>query len=161
MEFNKQVSNPMLIGAMELMKAEKSAEHNNMLLTEIMKAQFLSPATVEPAPKFNEEGKAELAPGTQIHFPMLTAPDGKNFFAAFTDQMEADKWKKEDDFQYVALNFDDYVGLLFRPDAEGKENPAAGFVVNPFGGNVVITKDTMKALLLAREQARQNAKKKQ
>ena len=159
MEFNKSVSNPMLIGAMELMKAEKTAEHNTMLLNEIIKAKFLAPVAMNPAPAVKEDGTTELAPGTQIHFPMLTAPDGKNFFAAFTDQQEADKWKKDDATQYAVMSFDDYAGLLFRKDAQGNENPAAGFVINPFGGNLVIGKEMMAALIQIREQARRDAKK--
>ena len=44
MEFNKPVSNPMLVGAIELMKAEDTPDHRNMFLNEMMKAFFLAPA---------------------------------------------------------------------------------------------------------------------
>lgn len=158
MEFNKQVSNPMLIGTIELMKADRSKEHHNMLVNEILKAQFLTPATVTPIPQVNGEGKTEIAEGTQIQFPMLTAPDGKSFFVAFTDQMELDKWKKEGEFQNVAMNFDDYAGILSRKDENGNENPAAGFVINPFGCNLVLTKDMVKAMWEAKMQARKDTK---
>ena len=40
MEFNKQVSNPLLVGAMELMRAEPNAQHNNTLIVEIIKANL-------------------------------------------------------------------------------------------------------------------------
>lgn len=156
MEFNKQVSNPMLIGAIELMKADRSQEHHNMLVNEILKAQFLTPATVDPVPVENEQESVKPGEGTKIQFPMLTAPDGKSFFVAFTDQMELDKWKREDNLQKVAMNFDDYVGLLFRQDARGMENPSAGFVINPFGCNIVMTKEMVKAIWEAREQARKD-----
>ena len=56
MEFNKNVSNPMLVGAIELMKAEDTPEHRNMFVAELVKASFLSPALVEPAPAENAEG---------------------------------------------------------------------------------------------------------
>lgn len=159
MEFNKQVSNPMLIGAMELMKAEKTAEHNTMLLNEILKAQFLSPAYINPEPKVDAEGKVGFVPGTQIHFPMLTAPDGKHFFAAFTDQMEAEKWKQPEGIHYVALNFDDYAGMVLRKGPGNQENPSGGFVINPFGANAVISREMVSALVQIREQARRDAKK--
>lgn len=157
MEFNKQVSNPMLIGAIELMKADRSKEHHNMLVNEILKAQFLTPANVNPIPKVDADGKTEVAQGTQVHFPMLTAPDGKHFFVAFTDQMELDKWKKEGEFQNVTMSFDDYAGILSRKDANGNENPAAGFVINPFGCNLVLTKDMVKAMWEAKVQAKKDA----
>lgn len=54
MEFNKSVSNPMLMGAIELMKAEDTPEHRNMFIGELGKASFLSPAIVDPAPTEGE-----------------------------------------------------------------------------------------------------------
>ena len=48
MEFNKTVSNPMLVGALELMKAEDTPAHRNMFMGELTKASFLTPAIIEP-----------------------------------------------------------------------------------------------------------------
>ena len=60
MEFNKNVSNPMLVGAIELMKAEDTPEHRGMFVEELAKAEFLSPAMVNPAPAEGADG--ELIP---------------------------------------------------------------------------------------------------
>ena len=49
MEFNKPVSNPLLMGSIELMKAEDTPAHRNMFMGELAKAEFLSPAIIEPA----------------------------------------------------------------------------------------------------------------
>ena len=88
MEFNKSVSNPMLVGSIELMKAEDTPEHRNMFVGELLKADLLSPAIVEPAPEENAEGKPVVAPGSKVQFPMLNTPDGARFFMAFTDRAE-------------------------------------------------------------------------
>ena len=77
MEFNKQVSNPMLIGTIELMKADRSKEHHNMLVNEILKAQFLTPADVNSFPTVNAECKTEVSEDTRIQFPRRTAPEGE------------------------------------------------------------------------------------
>ena len=88
MEFNKTVSNPMLVGALELMKAEDTPAHRNMFMGELTKASFLTPAIIEPAPTEDAEGKLVLAPNSKVQFPMLNTPDGAKFFMAFTDAAE-------------------------------------------------------------------------
>lgn len=158
MEFNKPVSNPMLIGAIELMKAEASPEHRKMVSDEIVKAHFLSPAIVTPEPEPNAEGELRLAPGTQVQFPMLSANDGKQFFVAFTDTMEMSKWKSVEGQPTFSLTFDDYAGMLLKRDAQGNQGPAAGFVVNPFGANIIVPKE-MVAQYLAERAARANGGK--
>ena len=92
MEFNKTVSNPMLVGALELMKAEDTPAHRNMFMGELTKASFLTPAIIEPAPTEDAEGKLVLAPNSKVQFPMLNTPDGAKFFMAFTDAAEYGKW---------------------------------------------------------------------
>jgi hypothetical protein len=41
MEFNKPVSNPMMVGSIELLKAEDTPEHRQMFMEELQKAKFL------------------------------------------------------------------------------------------------------------------------
>ncbi len=159
MEFNKPVSNPMLVGALELLRAEDTPDHRTLFMDEVLKATFLIPAIVTPTPEPDEEGKVKIAPGSKVQFPMLTAKDGKSFFMAFTDWTELKKWKDEEGQQTFAVRFQDYADMLFRKDAEGNMNPAGGFVINPFGGNMVMTRELMagmmaSALKQAREQGR-------
>lgn len=150
MEFNKSVSNPMLVGSIELMKDEDTPGHRNMFMGELAKAELLSPAIIDPEPK--EEGeKLTIAPGSKVQFPMLTAPDGKKFFMGFTDAWEYDKWKeKNPDFPTFALKLEDYASMLFRKDAEGNVCPALGLVVNPFGANIVLPKEMIAGLMAAK-----------
>ena len=60
MEFNKPVSNPMLVGALELMKAEDTPAHRNMFMGELTKASFLTPAIIDPAPTEDANGFIEF-----------------------------------------------------------------------------------------------------
>lgn len=150
MEYGKQVSNPMLVGAIELMKAEDTPDHRNMFINEMMNAKFLAPAIVTPKPETDESGKVTIQPGSQIQFPMLTAPEGKQFFMAFSDETELKKWKDEQEQQTFSLTFDDYAAMLLRKDKNGNTSPALGFVINPFGGNIVITKEMAARLMGAK-----------
>ena len=65
----------MLMGTIQLVKADPSQEHKNMFIAELMKAQFKAPVLVTPEPEVDAEGKAKLVPGSKVQFPMLTAPD--------------------------------------------------------------------------------------
>ncbi|MCM1043894.1 MAG: SseB family protein [Candidatus Gastranaerophilales bacterium] len=149
MEFNKPVTNPMLVGAIELLKAEDTPDHRQLFMDEVMKAAFLIPAEVSPAPEPDQEGKVRLTPANKIQFPMLSAPDGKRFFMAFTDWTELKKWKDEEGQQTFVVRFKDYADMLFRKDAKGNVNPAGGFVINPYGGNIVITRELAASFIAA------------
>ena len=81
---------------------------------------------------------------------LLTTKDGKRFFMAFTDWMELKKWKDEENQQTFALKFEDYAAMLLRKDAQGNTSPALGFVINPYGGNIVISKEMAAGLMAAR-----------
>lgn len=151
MEFNKSVSNPMLVGSIELLKAEDTPEHRNMFVAELQKASLLSPALIEPAPVEDAEGNLTVAPDSSVQFPMLTASDGKRFFVGFTDMAEYEKWKeKNKDFPFFALRFEDYAGMLFRKDARGNLSPALGFVINPYGANLVVPKEMVAGIMAAK-----------
>ncbi len=155
MEINKPISNPMLVGAMELMKEEDTPEHRKLFLDEVMKANFLAPVIIEPAPVKDETGTFRLQPGSQVQFPMLKTQNGMHFFMAYTDLTELKKWKDEENQQTFLLRLEDYAQMLFQKDPQGNENPAAGFVINPFGANRAIVRELVASLMAAK----QNGKK--
>ena len=51
------------------------------------------------------------------------------------------------------MNFDDYAGMLLRKDAQGNISPALGFVINPFGGNIVVTREMVASMIAAKLKA--------
>lgn len=162
MEFNKSVSNPMLIGAIELMREEDTPEHRNMFIGELSKASFLSPAIVEPAPAEGPDGELAIAPGSKVQFPMLTGADGMRFFMAFTDMAEYNKWQEKNPEQklpYFSLKIEDYAGIVLRRDPKGGICPALGIVVNPFGANIIIPREMLAGMVSAKAaQANQAAR---
>ena len=153
MEFNKPVSNPMMVGSIELLKAEDTPEHRQMFLEELQKAKFLAPVVIDPVPQPDEKGQVRIPRDAKVQFPMLSTEDGRKFFMAFTDWMELKKWKDEENQQTVAMNFDDYAGMLLRKDAQGNSSPALGFVINPFGGNIVVTREMVAGMIAAKLKA--------
>ena len=141
MEQAKSITNPMLVGAIELMKAENTLEHRNLFIGEMIKAKFLAPVVLDPEPIPDENGAVKLTAENKIQLPMLTAPDGNHYFMAFSDMQELQLWKKEEKQNVFALTFQDYVKMVLRPD-----NNSAGFVINPYGANLVISKQMLEAI---------------
>lgn len=141
----------MLMGCIQLMKAEDTPEHRSMFVEELVKASFQAPAIIEPAPVQDAEGKLTIASGSKVQFPMLATKDGKKFFMGFTDPVEYQKWAERDkNLPCFALRFDDYVNMLFRKDAQGNDCPALGIVLNPMGDNVVVPKEMVAGIMAAR-----------
>lgn len=161
MEFNKTVSNPMLVGCIELVKAEDTPEHRNMFVAELQKATFQAPALIDPEPVADADGNLTITPGGKVQFPMLSTPDGRKFFMGFTDPVEYRKWAETaKELPFFSLKFDDYAGMIFKKDAEGRECPAVGLVINPMGANVVIPKEMIAGVMATRiAQAKQMAVK--
>lgn len=149
MEFNKPVSNPMLVGAIELMKAEDTPEHRSMFLEELMKATFWSPSVIEPKPQEDEEGKLVIAPGSKVQFPMISTGDGSRFFMAFTDESEYARWveKAPERLPVFALSLEDYAGMVLRRDPNGNICPALGVAINPYGANIILPREMLAGIL--------------
>lgn len=141
MKQNNQLANPMLLGAIELMKAENTDENRKLFVDELMKAHFLAPVEITPAPQINEDGMAMIAPDSEIQCPMLNTKSGVQYYMAFTDWNELKKWQNTNKQQTFMFRFEDYAGMLLSKDKDGNPSPAAGFVIDPFGSNVVIHKE--------------------
>lgn len=150
MNHGKPISNPMLCGTIELMKAENTPEHRKMFMDEMIRATYISPVVITPQPQPDANGMIKLTPENKIQFPMITTKEDKKFFVAFTDGEELKKWKTEGEQQTLALKFDDYAGMLFRKDKEGNSSPALGFVINPFSSNILITKEMVAQIMATR-----------
>lgn len=151
MEFNKPVSNPMLAGSIQLVKAEDTPEHRNMFISELIKAHFLMPANITPEPEKTEDGRLRLLPESQIQFPMLENDKGEHFFMAFTSKREFDKWMENEDKAAFTLTFADYAGLLFNRNKNGETSSAIGFVINPKGDNILIPKGMVGGIMAAKQ----------
>lgn len=150
MYFNKPVSNAMLMGTIELMREEPTQERRDMFVEELIKAEFLAPVIITPPPVSDKNGKPMILKDSKVQFPELSTKDGKKFLMAFTDKKELEKWRPEEEKYSFTLNLDDYVSMLLRKDEEGNPGDALGFVINPFGCNVIISKELLAQIIVAR-----------
>lgn len=143
MEQPKAINNPMLVGAMELLKADNSTKHRDFFLQELLKAHLLTPATVTPKPERDENGVARMHPDSQIQLPMLSTREGVRYFMAFTDIQEMKKWIKDlaGDQQLFVFGFQDFAGMVRRTESQ-----CDGFAINPGGANIRVTRQMIDTI---------------
>ena len=148
MEFNKPVSNPLLVEAIELLKEADTQEHRDLLIRELLKADLMAPAIIDPAPAEDEEGRLSVAPGSRVQLPMLFSSDGKKFFMGFTDEAEYRKWQEKNrELPFFAVRLQDFAAMLSHRDSQGNECPALGLVINPYGASVMLPRELIGGIV--------------
>ena len=161
MELNKTVSNPMLVGVMQLIKADGKTpdpKHQEMFMEELDKAEFLAPAEVKA--EVGPDGEKLVNGKAQFRFPILTGSDGRRFFVCFTDnatvakaqEMEgASKLPEEFVKETVAVKFSDLARFILTPNPDGSENTTYGIVINPFMENIVIPRNLVASVVMRKQ----------
>lgn len=152
MLFNAKIENPMLIGAIELMRSSEDPQKKEAVLEAILKGTFLCPATVSEPPVIGDDGEPYLKADCGVQPKMITDKSGKPLLMAFTSQEEMDKWLGERairDFVYgFGMSFLEYVDLMMQELPDGERGPAQGFVIDPYGCNLVVDRDMVANIML-------------
>lgn len=134
-----------LLDAIAAMKENNTPENQSNMMDKMVNAQYLAPVTITPPPEINGSmaTNLELPPDAQIRFHMIESGKGERFFLAFTSFDEMKKWRANPNVQSIIVTFDDYAGMLKRAE---KEDSIAGFVIDPFGANLIFAKDQTIAI---------------
>ena len=142
---SEQVKNPELIEAMNAMLRHNTEKTRGHMAAVLMDAHLLSP--IERQTVLTEtEG-----PSTRIRFEHIENAQGKKYYLAFTDMNEYAKWNEDETHnQALIMTMEDFGNILIR-----NLNDLEGFVINPDGENVSISKGLLLSLLKQRE-ARNN-----
>lgn len=159
MQFNQKVSNPMLCGAIEAMHADSNSKTHTLVLDEIPRATFLCPGTVSLPPVEDENGELKLQDGCQVQYKMLQNSQGKPLLMAFTSEDQMQLWKDKTGNQNCygfACPFPDYVMLLMNKLPDGTYGPAQGFVIDPYGANLVVDREMVANILFREKERKRN-----
>lgn len=152
MVFNQVITNPLLSGAVEAMKANGDDKSRQVVVEEILKATFLCPCVLSSEPVQDEKGELTISDNTVVQPQMVQDKYGRPLLLAFTSQEECDKWKAETtvlNSYNFGYGFRDYVALMLQEMPNGKRGPAEGFVIDPYGCNLVVDRD-MAANIMVR-----------
>ena len=142
---SEQVKNPELIEAMNAMLRHNTEKTRGHMAAVLMDAHLLSPIERQTVQTETE------GPSTRIRFEHIENAQGKKYYLAFTDMNEYAKWNEDETHnQALIMTMEDFGNILIR-----NLNDLEGFVINPYGENVSISKSLLLSLLKQRE-ARNN-----
>lgn len=144
----EDIKNPELKMAMRALNHSNTKTNLSRLAAALMDSHLLSPIQRETV-LMEQKG-----PSTRIKFEDIENSEGDKFYMAFTDLGEYEKWNSDENHnEALIMTMEDFGNILIR-----QVNDLKGFVIDPYGENVCISKGLLLSLLKQRE-ARMNAAK--
>lgn len=140
-----RIENPKL---REAMRKLREADTENRMVTEeefvreLLSAQFLMPAEFETPMPLPKPGEGPIQVQGKLKMFVLNAQNQESYLMAFTDAEEMRKWQKEGKQHVLLWRFPQYANILLKPDC-----PHIGFVINPYGENVIVKKDFIERIM--------------
>lgn len=131
MDMNSPVTNPELVKIMSSMALAYSPELELAFIQALYQARFLAPIMPN---KDIESGS--IHQDSTVSFKLLTNKSNHSFFMAFTDASELKKWSATDE-QTLILTYNDLANML------KESGDVKGFVIDPFGSNLVISPEAI------------------
>lgn len=129
------ISNPNLLNAIHIMKADRSKEP--LFFAALHQAKLLCPVQIDAQNLIkNPDGNAVLNSDSPILLVSISDSYGAHYLMAFSDLNEFNKWNQGSYQQTIVYTFDDYKAVLTSGDT-----PYQGVVLNPFGDNIVLGKE--------------------
>ena len=137
-DVNKPVTNPELINIIHALKENFTPEVEKDFLRLMKTAHFLSPVIIDKVSTPDENGVTTLEKNTTIKFITLEIADNQLFLPVFTDWIELRKWRNIANEQTLITTYDDLCTMVEKTAAH------AGFVINPCGESILITRDLIE-----------------
>lgn len=145
---SENIRNPKLVMAMRQMIANDCEETRSKMAAALVESKLLSPIETQ---KILTENKG---PSTRIRFEDIQNTNGEKYYLAFTDMDEYAKWNEDETHnQALIMTIEDFGNILIR-----NVNDLKGFVINPYGENVSISKKLLLSLLKQNEAKRMSRK---
>lgn len=143
---SEEIRNPRLIEAMRAMLRHDNAKTRGHMAEELMASRLLAPVQRQTILTERE------GPSTRVRFEDIQNSEGDKYYLAFTDIEEYNKWNEDGTHgQALIMTMEDFGNILIR-----SINDLKGFVINPFGENISISKSLLLSLLKQKE-AREHA----
>ena len=144
-EINRPILNPRLVCAanqffqgLSTKRVNRDMEAN--MFKEIYHAKYLMPldASKMNMEKSNaENGECVIKEKSIIQFPLITNSENKSFYPFFTDWNEFRRFDKEQKYSGNIATFDDIKNFIDKAD---------GISINPYGVNIILTKDMINVI---------------
>lgn len=136
------VTNPELVMAIENARASSTARAWANMVREAVRARFITPVDISTAPRTDENSEKTRRDAPSFSLHMIEDPaSGRKLYLAFTDREELSKWRQTPGQRVLVMTFDDYARIVL----DGRM-ASDGFVINPYGGNVVFDRAMIAAI---------------
>lgn len=144
-EVKSPVQNEALKKAILTLKGENTPQNLNVVVGEMMRSVFLAPAALDfggaEAPKPDATGRIALPKETKFNLAVVSSPEGKRYYMAFTDAGALEKWTQRPAKQAnLMMRFDDFAKML------ETHKDISGLVINPFSESLRFEAPMMAAL---------------
>lgn len=137
----ESIRNPELVAAMRAMVKHDTQQNRSRMAAALVEAKLLSPIQTQTV-LTEKEG-----PSTRIRFEDIRNTEGDSYYMAFTDIDEYNKWNDDEKHnQALIMTIEDFGKILIR-----NINDLKGFVINPYGENISISKRLLLSLLKQKE----------
>lgn len=137
----ESIKNSELVAAMRAMVKHDSPQNRSRMAAALAEAKLLSPIQTQTV-LMEKEG-----PSTRIRFEEIRNTEGDSYYLAFTDIDEYNKWNDDESHnQALIMRLEDFGNILIR-----NINDLKGFVINPYGENISISKELLLSLLKQKE----------
>lgn len=133
------VNNSEFILALKIMQGNLTPETQSEFINQMLHARFLVPALFDPEPELNSEGVAVMEDGAKVMLSSLSNHKREVYLVAYTDLKEAQGHKQAENQHTMACSYLDFCTMVFN---EG--SPYAGFVINPFSENIIVSREIMQ-----------------
>ncbi|MCF0108550.1 MAG: enhanced serine sensitivity protein SseB C-terminal domain-containing protein [Erysipelotrichaceae bacterium] len=129
----QEVTNPKVRKAITELKKNPGKANEDFFFASLKDARFITPIILSDK-TVSADGKITVNPNSRVQFRLLNGSDGKQYFAAFTDNIEIRKWKDIPGNEFMIMSLKDFDNLLKK-----EENKDKAVVINPFGESMAIT----------------------
>lgn len=137
----EEIKNPKLIEAIREMRKHDNELTRSHVASALMESRLLSPI-------LRQRVLAEKdGPSVRIRFEELRNGEGQKYYMAFTDLNEYNKWNDDARHnQALIMTMQDFGNILIRTP-----NDMTGFVINPYGENLCVSKRLLLSILQQHE----------
>ena len=141
LELNQLITNPALVQAMDTFKKTPSPRTELDMINLFFSARLLTPINL-----VDELVDGKMESSTRFQHFLITSDKGEQFYLAFTDQAELQKWAKEEKKDALTVPLPAFAAML------DKNKDAKGVVINPFGANITFSKEMIESKYFKKKQ---------
>lgn len=137
----EEIKNSKLIEAIRGMRKHDNELSRSHVAAALMESRMLSPIR-------RQKVLAEKnGPSVRIKFEEIKNMEGQRYYMAFTDLDEYNKWNDDASHnQALIMTMQDFGNILIRTP-----NDLKGFVINPYGENLCVSKKMLLSILQQHE----------